>query len=204
MAKGEIRQFVAMPLGSGYTAEEQVTGTAEFGGLQIQVVPMRKDAFERRFPVQPPRRHYTGEHALMSPPPCPPASGMGLAPGGRMRQAIEQDPYDLADWHVAETSRCFVHLANSLMWRSVTGEEAPTVPFTARDYTSAGLPWFDWYDERSRPLQEVGILAKLKSINTLGKIRGDVPLPENETVAPNHIIGLRAGLAPGQVREGRF
>ena len=33
-----IRQFVAMPLGAGYTAEEQITGEAEHGGLQIVVV----------------------------------------------------------------------------------------------------------------------------------------------------------------------
>ena len=48
--KGVIRQFVAMPLGGGYTAEEQVTGKAEYGGLQILVHPMRRDVFERRFP----------------------------------------------------------------------------------------------------------------------------------------------------------
>ncbi len=28
-----IRQFVAMPLGEGYTAEEQLTGEAQHGGL---------------------------------------------------------------------------------------------------------------------------------------------------------------------------
>jgi len=33
--KGVIRQFVAMPLGEGYSAEEQVHGTAEFGGVQL-------------------------------------------------------------------------------------------------------------------------------------------------------------------------
>jgi hypothetical protein len=33
--KGIIRQFVAMPLGAGYTAEEQISGKAEHGGLQI-------------------------------------------------------------------------------------------------------------------------------------------------------------------------
>lgn len=32
--KGLIRQFVAMPLGDGYTAEEQLSGTAQHGGLQ--------------------------------------------------------------------------------------------------------------------------------------------------------------------------
>jgi hypothetical protein len=46
--KGIIRQFVAMPLGSGYSAEEQVTGKAEYGGLQIIAYPMKRKVFERR------------------------------------------------------------------------------------------------------------------------------------------------------------
>src|SRR5262245_25170810 len=37
--KGQIRQFVAMPLGAGYTAEEQITGQAEHGGIQVVVYP---------------------------------------------------------------------------------------------------------------------------------------------------------------------
>jgi hypothetical protein len=45
--KGYIRQFVAMPLGAGYTAEEQITGEAEHGGLQIAVHPMKREAWER-------------------------------------------------------------------------------------------------------------------------------------------------------------
>jgi hypothetical protein len=50
--KGIIRQFVAMPLGEGYSVEEQVTGKAEFGGMQVEIFPMKRDVFERRFPVQ--------------------------------------------------------------------------------------------------------------------------------------------------------
>jgi hypothetical protein len=34
VSKGVIRQFVAMPLGSGYSAEEQLTGAANVGGIQ--------------------------------------------------------------------------------------------------------------------------------------------------------------------------
>jgi hypothetical protein len=45
-SKGIIRQFVAMPLGSGYTAEEQVTGKAEHGGLQIIAFPLRAELWE--------------------------------------------------------------------------------------------------------------------------------------------------------------
>ncbi|EMC98655.1 hypothetical protein BAUCODRAFT_103027 [Baudoinia panamericana UAMH 10762] len=38
---GAVRQFVAMPLGSGYSVEAQVTGEEVIGGLQIEVVPSR-------------------------------------------------------------------------------------------------------------------------------------------------------------------
>ena len=41
-----IRQFVAMPQGQGFTAEEQITGTAEHGGLQIIVYPMKREYYE--------------------------------------------------------------------------------------------------------------------------------------------------------------
>jgi hypothetical protein len=39
-----------MPLGAGYSAEEQLTGEAEYGGLQMLVYPMKAEVFERRFP----------------------------------------------------------------------------------------------------------------------------------------------------------
>ena len=45
-AKDVVRQFVAMPLGSGYSVEEQITGKAEHGGLQILVYPMKKERYE--------------------------------------------------------------------------------------------------------------------------------------------------------------
>ncbi len=53
IADGVIRQFVAAPLGQGFTAEEQITGKAEFGGLQIEVMPMKRNCFERRYPERP-------------------------------------------------------------------------------------------------------------------------------------------------------
>jgi hypothetical protein len=46
IAQDVIRQFVAMPLGSGYSVEEQITGKAEHGGLQIVVYPMKKERYE--------------------------------------------------------------------------------------------------------------------------------------------------------------
>ena len=38
---GSVRQFVAMPLGSGYSVEAQVTGDDVMGGLQFLVVPSK-------------------------------------------------------------------------------------------------------------------------------------------------------------------
>lgn len=40
-ADGCVRQFVAMPLGKGYTVEAQVTGEEVMGGLQIEIVPAK-------------------------------------------------------------------------------------------------------------------------------------------------------------------
>jgi len=48
VGKGMVRQFVAMPLGAGYTAEEQVTGRADHGGIQLLVHPMKAAAWEER------------------------------------------------------------------------------------------------------------------------------------------------------------
>lgn len=44
---GVIKQFVAMPLGMGYTVEGQVTGKEEFGGIQLLVVPPKEGRFKK-------------------------------------------------------------------------------------------------------------------------------------------------------------
>ena len=44
---GIVRQFVAAPLGQGYTVEEQLTGEANVGGLQIQAFPMKKEYYDK-------------------------------------------------------------------------------------------------------------------------------------------------------------
>ena len=97
--RGLIRQFVAMPLGAGYSAEEQITGKAEHGGLQLAVYPMKREVFDRRFPKRKmrasPRRAKLG--FMDSCLPCEAAPDMGLAPGGRMQQEIYDDPFEFDD-----------------------------------------------------------------------------------------------------------
>jgi hypothetical protein len=50
VADGTIKQFVAAPLGLGVTAEGQITGKEEFGGLQLEVLPMLLEKFNQKFP----------------------------------------------------------------------------------------------------------------------------------------------------------
>lgn len=204
--KGVIRQFVAMPLGTGYSAEEQVTGKADHGGIQIIVYPMKRNIFEKRFPkVEQIIPDVSFEEDLCLSLEEPKASyDMGLAPGGRMKQEIYEDPFDLNDWEMDHRSRCFIHIANSLVWRAITNDSPPTVPFTAKEYTKHGLPWFEYYSDNSSSLDGSGILKVLKSVVQMGKDKKDKPLPENESVTPGKIVELRKGLKKTEVREGTF
>ncbi len=199
--RGVIRQFVAMPLGAGYSAEEQVTGRATHGGLQLVAYPMKAEAYER---LQTTALKFARSAMFMDVAAAGYAGDLGLAPGGRMRQEVFHDPHQLLDWDQEHSSRCFVHLANSLVWRSITGEAPPTTPPTAAEYAKAGLPWFDYYGEGLQAVEGSGVLGRLKSVLQLGKERGEVPLPENEPAVPVSVIELRRGLRKGQVREGRF
>ena len=54
--KGIIRQFVAAALGTGATVEEQLTGAARHGGLQLRAYPLRaRYWFEQEFAAEMPR-----------------------------------------------------------------------------------------------------------------------------------------------------
>jgi hypothetical protein len=198
--KGVIRQFVAMPLGQGYTVEEQVTGEAEFGGMQLLAYPMKRKVFERRFPKRE-SHEWWGEEEVLA---CLEeeasfAPAMGLAPGGRMKQEIYDDPYDPEDWDLENASRCFIHLANSEAWRSITGFSPPHKPPTARQYSDAGLPWFNYYSENATAIEGSSVLNGLKSVKGIGKDKGGSPLPENESIEPRRIKNL--GRKPRRVRE---
>jgi hypothetical protein len=185
--KGIIRQFVAMPLGSGYSVEEQLTGKDEFGGLQIIVYPMKRKVFEKRFPE---RELFVDEQNFMSISRIESCLDMGLAPGGRMLQEIYEDPFDMDDWEMDHRSRCFVHLANSLVWREITGTNPSSVPFTAKEYASYGLPWFDYYNDGAEALDGSKKLNNVKSVKDKAVEKGDNPLPENSTVFSDPIIKL--------------
>ena len=209
LSKGEIRQFVAMPLGDGYTAEEQISDSSDIGGIQIVVYPMKRVVYERRFRKQSrvveqllerqtvrfARELSSGEGRQ---------AAMGLAAGGRMQQDIYDDPYSADDWDLTQSARCFVHILNSRMWSDITGEKNPNEPRTAADYSRAGLPWFDYYDESATALEGSPILGGLKSVASMWKEKNRESLPDNSHVATERVVELRRGLRRNQVREGSF
>ncbi|MEZ5277104.1 MAG: hypothetical protein R3F07_12045 [Opitutaceae bacterium] len=203
--EGIIRQFVAAPLGTGVTAEEQITGKAEHGGLQIQVYPMKRKVFERRFPKRP--RHedivYARSALNRMMVNCSPGERkMGLAPGGRMRQHIYRDRFQLEDWDTSQRSRTFVHLLNSTQWKSITGEKPPHKPIRARDYAQAGLPWFDYYDDKRAGVKATESLSKLKGLVSFKKHRSD---EDQTTLALDELPVTHLGPAGKRpVQEGKF
>ena len=81
-----------------------------------------------------------------------------------MKQKIYRDHYGLETWDRSNTSRLYVHLVNSQMWREITGQEAPHSPVTAKEYQRSGLPWYDIYDEGAGALDGSEALAKVKSV----------------------------------------
>jgi len=206
--EGTIRQFVAMELGTGYSAEEQLTGEAEHGGVQLIAYPMKREVYEEKVarPMDERVMMESPAHALSvhDEGPVMGAPDMGLGAGGRMRQEIYDDPYDFDDWDLRHRSRCFVHLTNALVWRAITGDRPPTTPPTAEEYTRAGLPWFDYYAADREALEGSERLRELKSVLEIGQEKGEPALPENESVEPTNVVELREGLRRDQVREGRF
>ena len=202
--KGTIRQFVAMPLGGGYTVEEQITGEAEHGGLQIVAYPMKAEAYRKLYEQPDVVLRSLALSDEMAPAfAAAGAPDMGLAPGGRMKQEIFDDPHAFDVWDTRASGRCFVHITNSLAWRAVTEEEPPTTPLTSREYQDAGLPWFDYYGGDREALEGATKFADLKTVKGMGEEKGEQPLPENEPVEDPVVITLGGGEGR-PVREGGF
>ncbi len=216
VGEGLIRQFVAMPVGAGYSVEEQLTGQAETGGMQIQAHPISADAYyrdevapslptslrqlcDRLFDV--PTIDYMQFCCSLPRSSMIEESAMGLGAGGKMRQEIYADPHDFADWDQTQSARCFVHLCNSMVWRQITNANPPHPPLTAEEYKRAGIPWFDYYRDDLKPLKGSKRLADVKSVVELGKSKKHQPLLENSSIAPKLIIQYGNTRRPRKIRK---
>ena len=181
--KGIVRQFVAMPLGEGFTVEEQITGKAELGGIQVIVYPMKRHIYDKMRERQKLIPSFPVLACLCA------EEQMGIAPGGMMRQHIYEDEHGYEVWDQNVCSRSFVHILNSKQWNSATGKAVPTQPASAETYTKAGLPWFDYYGE-GLALNGSSALAGLDSVAAKTVKLGKPPMEDNNPVFPAKVIAV--------------
>jgi hypothetical protein len=204
---GKVRQFVAMPLGMGYTVEGQLTGKEEHGGVQLIVYEPKPG----KFPDAPPPGHDRafrggvdfGWCALDMPIAKMSKAGteMGLGAGGSITQKIYPDPHGIDAWDEANSGRVFVHIVNSMMWREITGEEPPPTPVTAAQYTRMGYPWFKLYDEAAADVAAPEALKGVKSVAQMDAQHGFVGVDDDATV-PVPESQVRGIGAPNEVPDG--
>ena len=164
VGKNVIRQFVAAPMGEGYTTEEQLTGEAKIGGIQVQAFPMKKDYYDAINHRREMNVCYSAELSALE---------MGLAPGGSMHQEIYEDNYDFDAWDLRKSERCFITIANAEQWISITGEEPPMNSHTTKEYTEAGLPWFEYYGGDKGVIEGAKNLGKIKSVKNIEPKSGE-------------------------------
>jgi hypothetical protein len=135
--EGFVRQFVAVPLGSGATVEGRLTGREEVGGIQIRVYEPKPGVFSD----QPPPQTEELPVGRMKTP------GLGLGAGGQIRQKIYPDPHGLDVWDPDGSAVVFVQLLNSEQYRALTGHHPPPTVIDVATYIEQGLPWLELYDE---------------------------------------------------------
>lgn len=200
--KDMIRQFVAMPLGMGYTVEAQVTGKEEFGGIQIIVYEPKPG----KFPDEPPRRDNDILRMAMPAPSAPPmaraitGAEMGLGAGGRMKQKIYPDPHGIDTWDTDNFGRVYIHIVNSMAYREITGKEPPPTPVTAQTYAQQKLPWFDLYDDHLGDVAAPDALKQVKSVAEMDAEKGFAPQQDDSSVDVGYVV--RYNVDPNRVEDG--
>jgi hypothetical protein len=174
--QSSIRQFVAMPLGSGLTVEAQVSGAEEVGGIQILVYEPKPG----RFPDQPPLERSPDTRGLAVS--LPMGAEMGLGAGGKMTQKIYPDPYGLDTWDLENFGSIVVHIINSEQYRELTDLEPPATPITAQAYTQYGFPWFALYDEQQGDVPAAQTLSQVKTVGEQESEQGVVERQSDEAI----------------------
>jgi len=185
---GSVSQFVAMPLGSGYTLEAQLSGKEEYGGIQIVVFDPKAGLFPNDAPVDDLDLEATrGLESVL-------IGEMGLGAGARIKQKIYPDPYGIDTWNQEEYGSAFIHIVNSRQYEQITGRMPPPPPISAQIYAEHGLPWFDLYDEDRADLAPAEELKRAKTISQLDAERGDgSPDTSKILIKESEIKKLRPG-----------
>jgi len=223
---GTIKQFIAMPLGQGYTVEEQVTGKAEFGGIQLCVFDSKQkiqkdydNDYKRRdkkevekikkkmYSLSPQHQNLSDFNESKN---CQEEiedeeSEMGISSGGKMKQKIYNDPYGFSFWNESKFGRVFVHIVNSTMYERITGKQLSSSPIDAYSYQTYQYPWFDIYDEGKKTVKQSNILNQVKTVKEIDQQKYSWPQDDNSTVniSNNNVITLKPKVKDS-IRDGKW
>jgi hypothetical protein len=217
VSKGTVRQFVAMPVGSGFTASEQLAKDAEAGGLVIEVFPMKAELSFTEFLEGELDRimhdvltnllgeGWEGQSQILC---CRPASAMvcesgesvGLGAGGKIQQEVYADNRGIDSWSFQHATRVCVHTCNAMMWRKVTGENPPHPPLTATEYTRHRIPWFDFYRADLDALPETNDLAGIKTVAQVSADKGLASWEDEDEIDPSLVVQYGNARRPEEIR----
>ncbi|MEE4025051.1 hypothetical protein V1Y59_18340 [Gordonia sp. PKS22-38] len=175
-----VRQFVAMPIGDGYTVAEQLTGTDD-GLIRFSVAPLRADVWAQRRQVFP----EPGSFMVCDGD----STGMGLGAGGSIRQSVAAPIEPHENWDLDAGVEVSLRIVNSAVWQSLTDTPPHRAPLTIDEYRTHGYPWFEWYDD-SLARQGGSRLNEVKTVRQVGAEKGAQPLPDNTSFTPPtpHIV----------------
>lgn len=141
--RGMVRQFLAMPLGLGYTVEGSISGSEKVGGLQITVFAPKPGIFPAEAPETKPALRPTSFGRA----PQGETTEMGLAAGGGIKQKVLPDPHGLETWDQNSFAQVNVHVLNSAQFHQLTGLEPPPTIINEQTYAEQRFPWFPLYGE---------------------------------------------------------
>lgn len=201
VSKGTVRQFVATPVGNGFSVSEQLAQNADAGGVAIEAFPMKAGRYFDEILKDRLGDVLTDVLTTLlgadwnpsdivlccrAAAPCC-EENMGLGAGGKIQQEVYADQYGIDAWSFGDASRLCVHTCNALMWRAVTGENPPHPPLTAKEYTRYRIPWFDFYRDDLTALAGTKELAGVKSIGEVAEEKG-LSGALDDHIAPSLII----------------
>jgi hypothetical protein len=195
--EGLVRQFVAMPLGQGYTIEAQVTDEESFGGFQVVAFECITGKFPERDPTEDERMRnveYFRKHTCLYSSPTvlyqEAEVSMGIAAGGSIKQKIPKDTYGVDSWNTKRKRSLTIHLVNSLAYKAITGIDPPPSPITAAEYQRAKIPWFSHYDEIAPIVKPPSIFKRILGVTGIEKKRG-IAQPDDEVYRSEAIQNIQ-------------
>lgn len=176
VGRGCVRQFVATKLGDGRSVEEQLTGDAEYGGIQILLFPMKRERWDEHRKA---RAHLRNRVPVVSA-----VASMTLGMGGRIKQEIEKDRWGRDAWDMTQKLRVFVHLVHAKDYSMISSRPVPPCPITPEDYKANQLPWFDW-DSGEESVEPGDGFGRVKSVSTQLRANGIAPLGDKPIEVSN-------------------